>query len=382
MIKVSELDGFKAACELQINQMEEGAVYVIVDGDTVTWKLASEKFDIEELYIGAKVRDDGAERTCIKERRTVTVEVHDKKNGINAKGTATPVINEEGEIVGAVSVILPAIPPLISSFQHFAPIMAEMFPEGVVLYTSDLEKIVERQGTKKFDVRSIQVGDMLTPDSTGLEAMRTNKLVMREDDGSVFGIPVLIVSYPVFRKDSSKVVGSFGIIIPKASAKKVKDASRDLNEGLVSIEAAAQELAATSSQINTSEMELSEDIKRIYELSEGIEKISEVISDISAQTNILGINASIEAARSGEAGRGFGIVAKEIRTLSTQTKDTVIKIKEFTQNIKEAVEETNSRSDKTLASSQEQSAATEEITSSIEALTNLSQSLTDISDNL
>lgn len=85
-------------------------------------------------------------------------------------------------------------------------------------------------------------------------------------------------------------------------------------------------------------------MKIISELSKQSKRISEsvkIIEDISRQTDILAINASIEAAHAGEAGKGFSIVSEEIGTLSAQTKSSAQEIggiiKMFTQNITAAV---------------------------------------------
>ncbi len=70
---------------------------------------------------------------------------------------------------------------------------------------------------------------------------------------------------------------------------------------------------------------------------EHIGVLSDSIMDITAQTNLLALNAAIEAARAGEAGRGFSVVADEIKKLAEQSKDTIIQIKSVTNEVMGAV---------------------------------------------
>ena len=107
---------------------------------------------------------------------------------------------------------------------------------------------------------------------------------------------------------------------------KLKSISQILSDNFSQISATMEELAASSVNVTNNQHILNEEINIVKKISVEINTILNSIKSIADQTKMLGLNAAIEAARAGEAGRGFGVVATEIRTLSQNSKETAFKI--------------------------------------------------------
>ncbi|SFK68415.1 methyl-accepting chemotaxis protein [Paenibacillus sp. 1_12] len=83
-----------------------------------------------------------------------------------------------------------------------------------------------------------------------------------------------------------------------------------------------------------------EKVDNLKESTRSIRKILEVLNNVSKQTNILSLNATIEAARAGAAGKGFMVVADEIRKLADQSRQSIAIVGEITETIQKEIDET------------------------------------------
>ena len=383
MISLKGIDYIKEFADVIAGLIPGGIVFGVIEGDTITWVKHSDSFDIDVLKVGMKLDKSSTAMTAISQKKILTQNVKRSVYGVRLEITSIPIINDDGDAVGAFNIAFPKVHPLLQSFKDFAPILSEMFPEGAFLGISDLNKMIKVQSSKKFDIPSLKPGTELPENFISKKAMETGKIEEEEEsDSSKYGVPVRIVSCPMFDEDTKETVGTMGIITPEKTAADLRSMSQNLSESLTGISSAIQELAASAAQIHTNEQDLNNEIKQVISISDQINSVSEFIKDIADETKMLGLNAAIEAARAGESGRGFGVVAEEIRKLSDQSKSTVPKIAELTNNIKQKIESSSKKSQNSLSSSQEQAAATEEITASIEEINGLADELNKIAQNL
>jgi len=154
-----------------------------------------------------------------------------------------------------------------------------------------------------------------------------------------------------------------------------QDVANIANTSIRALDNAKKKVSNLLSDVNNT----SESMKKMSDETTNINKILNVIGDIAEQTNLLALNAAIEAARAGEQGRGFAVVADEVRALASRTQSSTEEIEQALERLLTGNAKVVSLMESTQKTSQDTFDGTEEVSVTLNELTQQVDSIKDLS---
>ncbi|MEN1761970.1 methyl-accepting chemotaxis protein [Anoxynatronum sibiricum] len=261
---------------------------------------------------------------------------------------------------------------IINTLLHLAPMIQQLFPFDCMLAVTDRNTILKNVQTSTFTADS--EGLNVKKGSSIEKAMQTGKVTKAQVPKEVYGVPFNAISVPV-TDESGLVIGCMSIAISLEQQEL-------LNEALQSFFSNSEEIVSTTEALTASAQELSGEMTLLNEMQqemirqvEDTDAILGMIEKIASSSNMLGLNASIEAARAGSQGKGFAVVAGEIRKMADQSTSAISEIKRITDQLKQKVATISQSTQRVSEIALAQAASSEEISV---ALQQLSSSVSDM----
>lgn len=263
---------------------------------------------------------------------------------------------------------------------EFAPLIQDLVPFDCMIAIADRKKYLYYLPSQE-----INLGDLVgkpIPDGGGMyKALNMEKVIDVVLPKEVYGVPFKSRSLPL-KDNNGDVIGglAFGYSL------KSQDSAMDIAKAVVS---STQQTLTTTGEIASSAHKLVDNQELLEvlgkEVMDQVKKTDHIlafINNVASTSNMLGLSASIEAARAGDSGKGFSVVADEIRKLSVNSTQAIRDIREILNTINEKALLMTEKVIYSSSLGKRQAMATQNVFHSIHELTTSAEKLEEIAYKL
>lgn len=258
----------------------------------------------------------------------------------------------------------------INELIKFLPLIQQMSGINPTIYVWDKEGVV--QGLCSSDILPVgfEIGHKLEDKNDKIfEAIRTGKSFYNKVPKEVLGIAFEGSIIPIF--DGGEVVGVVTYTFPSDEKEEVRSTATDLIASIENTEKSIAEISSYSNKLSNNMNEINAITEVVNaELKEAIEVVT-AIQQNAKLSNILALNASIESARAGDAGKGFSIVASEMKKFASLSGESSDKINKTLMNIVKSITKVKESIEFSSTMTGEQLTAVEELNKVFEEAMNL-----------
>lgn len=247
------------------------------------------------------------------------------------------------------------------------PLIQSIFPDDVKLVLFDTEKIIADLPGQFIKTPS-KVGTLWSDfkGTVSYKAYEERRIVREERGPEAFGVAYIAISAPIY--EENEFVGVISALVSNHRLNTMKIGSEMLSTAVAS-------LSGTTASLNEASEDLTSQVHHLFMQSEQIiqavansQSTLTKVQEIAEQSKLMGLNAAIEAARLGDLGRGFDVIATEIRKMANYSNDLSVDIRKKMKEIEKSVHEMHQSIQQIAAFSQQQSASMSEMNRAFEQI--------------
>lgn len=278
-----------------------------------------------------------------------------------------------------------AVPPapkaerrsVLRTMQDTAPLLFKILSLSgdYHLLIVDRERVLASYWTPRFDLQ-IREQDAVNPKWVIAQAMATAMPTHRVVDRANTTLAIPYVGYAIPLGEQGQVLGGLGWYASTAQIEKQRAFSDQVQQAsaqLAAHSATATRLALGINDINTA---VRQDLASLLDDFAQMERANQTITTIAEQVSLLGLNASIEAARAGVHGRGFAVVAEEVRKLSTSSKQFAREITTTIDHLRARLDALQDQLNQAFQQGEEQHVVTTAMHDAVQAVSQQASELT------
>lgn len=266
---------------------------------------------------------------------------------------------------------------LLKSFSNVVELLPIILDEPVNVAVLNMEVFTLSITTTEMPV-PFKSGD---PIGKEIQELIKRGEILINDDLDTYDFPFRSYMIPV-KDDFGKPEGMIIIAKPLRNRQNAMDAYNNIKDSIEQITMAISDLNVNVQEVAGRNEKILSSVSGADSKTADTNEILDFIQGISSQTNLLGLNAAIEASRAGEMGRGFDVVAKEIRKLSGSTSDSIKRVAAVLSDISDSIKDIHQQVNDTNSSFQAQASTLEEIAATTQELNSSVQIMQTFMDNL
>lgn len=270
---------------------------------------------------------------------------------------------------------------LLGQLVNIANFINPLTEEDYSVAVYDREKLLEYVPGETIDL-GITVGSSLEEGTIPDRCMKSGKklVVMMDKNESRVGVPYLSCATPI--ENEGSIIGCVVTYQNVDTYYNILGVSQGLDQSSQDLLVSMQQVGASTRELTNTARDLNELGKLLNSNVSNTDDMISFIKKIADQTNLLGLNAAIEAARVGEMGKGFGVVADEIRKLAIESSDSVKEITGELKKIQEGIVKLSQKVEIIKKAMEEQSEVVEEVTASSSGLATAANDLNKYAEDM